>query len=375
MFGRKKLPDMLNDKPSRLQRKNSVLAVFAAVSLAFLTNTVVCADEFGSTMAPLQMVQVAAVEQRMNALQTRITELNAGLLGLAPQTSAVVGTGDTRVHVAQSARDIGTMNVRLGQLEEQMRVLTGQVEGLQFQMTQLQTLLERMQEDNEYRFQALEGGGLGKTDAAPRTEGAMPLDGVPQTDAGPQPLDLTAPIDLGGVDTVIDPGPDPDLANGEAVPELGPIPLGTLSLPSQLPLDDIPANSGLVSDADADAQYRAGYDAVVRGDYAFAEDQFRQFIALFPDHPSAPDATNWLGEALLQRGDFEEAANILLTGFQSYPNSQRAPDLLLKLGMALAGSGERDTACRTFSEILRRYPTVSTVFKARLNEEIAKAQC
>ncbi len=52
------------------------------------------------------------------------------------------------------------------------------------------------------------------------------------------------------------------------------------------------------------AQYQAGYDAIVRGDYAFAEDQFRQFVALYPDDPQAPDATNWLGEALMQRGAY-----------------------------------------------------------------------
>ncbi len=32
--------------------------------------------------------------------------------------------------------------MRIQQLEEQIRVLTGQVEGLQFQLTQMQTLIE-----------------------------------------------------------------------------------------------------------------------------------------------------------------------------------------------------------------------------------------
>ena len=60
----------------------------------------------------------------------------------------------------------------------------------------------------------------------------------------------------------------------------------------------------------------------MRGDYAFAEDQFRQFIALYPKDPQAPDATNWLGEALLQRQAYDEAADVLLTGFQTYQSSR-----------------------------------------------------
>lgn len=131
----------------------------------------------------------------------------------------------------------------------------------------------------------------------------------------------------------------------------------------------------LVTDADAEAQYRAGYDAVIQGDYAFAEAQFGQFVALFPDHPQAPDATNWLGEALLQRGEYDLAAQVLFGGFQRYENSVRAPDLLLKLGIALAGADERETACRTFLEVLKRYPDNGGAFTARVAQEQAAAQC
>ena len=114
---------------------------------------------------------------------------------------------------------------------------------------------------------------------------------------------------------------------------------------------------------------------MVRGDYAFAEEQFRQFVALYPDDPQAADATNWLGEALLQRGAYDEAADVALTGFQNYPNSPRAPDLLMKVGVALAAVGERDAACRTFVEVRSRYQELAAAFVTRLNDEEAKAQC
>ena len=87
---------------------------------------------------------------------------------------------------------------------------------------------------------------------------------------------------------------------------------------------DLSSTAATPVNGDAQAQYDAGYDAIVRGDYAFAEEQFRQFVALYPDDPQAADATNWLGEALLQRGAYDEAADVLLTGFQNYPATRRA---------------------------------------------------
>ena len=315
--------------------------------------------------------RLSVLESQAGALQQNVTSLSDALNAFMPPKT-IATTSAAPIQVAQS-RD-ATIAVRLDQLEEQMRLLNGQVEGLQFQLTQLQTLLERMQEDNDARFAALEGGApVGKTSATSQSGGATPSGGASQsidlsapgqqsggftgTDLNDAPLDLGAPIELGA-------------------PEQ---PLGTLTLNDLSgvsgPEVDIGRDATAVTDADAEAQYKAGYDAVVKGDYAFAEDQFRQFIALFPDHPQAPDATNWLGEALIQRGDFEEAADILLTGFQSYPNSSRAPDILMKLGVALAGSGENETACRTYNEVLRRYPTTPPAFQQRLGAEMAKAGC
>src|SRR5690606_17346872 len=135
--------------------------------------------------------------------------------------------------------------------------------------------------------------------------------------------------------------------------------LGTLpedvALGGSRPLDLSLDGGAQVSNGDADAQYAAGYDAIVRGDYAFAEDQFSQFVALYPDDPQAPDATNWLGEALIQRGAYDDAALVLAEGYQKYQDSPRAPDLLLKLGIALGGAGEQEVACRTFFTLEKRY--------------------
>lgn len=309
----------------------------------------------------------------------------AATAGLLTFSMTVAGQGQ--------GNDLASMQVRIDQLEEQVRLNSGQIEGLQFQLTQLQSLLERTQEDNEYRFQQLEGGSLGETDAAIPSGGETPAERLPQN---PQPQSEPAPSDQ----TVIDPligdsdiidssemggednlyasdvfGQQPGAEGADGV-VMGP-PEGELgSTPPSAPLDlsfdpdAIPLENG-----DANAQYQAGYDAVVRGEYAFAENQFRQFIETFPDHQQAPDATYWLGETLIERAAYGEAAEVLLEGFESYTTSIRAPDLLFSLGVALHGAGEFDTACRTYGEVLRRYPDSTQAFKDRVTAEQARAGC
>ena len=306
-------------------------------------------------------------------------------------TVLIMGIALPNPGYAQSKEDAQVI-VRIQQLEDQVRTLTGQVEGLQFQLTQMQELIQKQNDDNEFRFQQLEGGkgGAGKkTDAATQTGGDAPASALPQPPVGktadrlpssaldnPAPADAAsvpadgADMDSDGLGDSADPLVGTNGTDGNNV-TLGTLPDDGTSRPLNLSLD----SSSSLDSGDAAAQYKAGYDAIVRGDYAFAEDQFRQFIALYPKDPQAADATNWLGEALLQRQAYDDAADVLLTGYQSYPQSPRAPDLLMKLGIALAGAGEQDTACRTFAEVGKRYPKQPAAFNSRLAQEKQKAQC
>ena len=52
---------------------------------------------------------------------------------------------------------------RIGQLEEQIRSLNGRIEEMSYQLLQMQEQIRKFQEDNEFRFQELEGGKSGST--------------------------------------------------------------------------------------------------------------------------------------------------------------------------------------------------------------------
>ncbi|WP_051213608.1 tol-pal system protein YbgF [Maritalea myrionectae] len=332
-----------------------------AKMIAAATMGVVCAGATGVAQAGSQTNDTAfsrliQLEQQADLLSNHVLVLEQGFDGLGIER--VSDRQPITVKVAQS-RQVAEVNVRIDAIEERMRTLTGQVEGLQFQLTQMQTLLERMQEDYEFRFQELEGGALGKTSAAPQSDRETPSGGVPQSQSEGTLADQDVPLTLGTPEGTLGTLSDDALAGIGA------------GQPMDLEFDP----GAALSDADAKAQYDAGYEALLRGDYVFAEDQFRQFIGLFPNNRLAPDAYHWLGDSLLNRGEYEEAAEVLLRGFEAHPNAARSPDMVMKLGISLNSAGERETACRTFVEVLRRYPDQPKAFKQRVSEEQRKAQC
>jgi tol-pal system protein YbgF len=280
--------------------------------------------------------------------------------------------------VAQSQSEAQLL-VRLQEMEDRVRQLNGYIEELQNQVAQLTEQVARSQQDNELRFQALEGGAGKKTEAATQSSGGTPAVESPQADTAtlpaPEPLtadDEPAPVVLDdGLGESADPLVGSNTSGGGSLGslELDPNALG--SRPLDLSLD----SGQVLTDGDAAAQYKAGYDAIVRGDYAFAEDQLRQFINLYPDDPNAADATNWLGEALLRRGAYEEAADVLTTGYEKYPRSPITPHIMLRLAIALHGAGESDMGCRLFFEISKRFPNQPAAFTQKLQAERAAAQC
>ncbi|QYO76136.1 tol-pal system protein YbgF [Devosia salina] len=320
--------------------------------------------------------------------------LGVGLCAPAVQAQSVFPPGELsgltfnnsgdRILVAQA--DSAQLMVRIQQLEEQIRLLNGQVEGLTFQLTQLQEIINRMQEDNEFRFQQLEGGAGGKTDAATQPGGATQPEALPQDPAQTEQDVPMTDIPEQGVqplpgevefDPTFDDGSMPmDDLGQSGDPLVGTGQAGGIDLITGQPLDlSYDPAAAATGNPDADAQYQAAYEALVAGNYEFAEDQFSQFVALYPDNAQVMDASNWLGETLLARGAYAEAADVLVDAYQKNPDHPRAPDLLLKLGVSLAGVGERETACRTFAEIDVRYPDTIPAFKTRLAEEKAKAEC
>lgn len=223
-------------------------------------------------------------------------------------------------------------SLKIGQLEEQVRQLTGRLEELGFQMLQMQEQMRQMQQDNEFRFQDLEkSSNSDQTNLVPKSPRINNQD--------------TATITLGT--------PEFD-ANGNLVEGV---------------------TVGSVGDIAAGELYKQGYSQILAGDYSDAASTFQTYINQYPDENQVSDAYFWLGEAYYSQGSFKDAARTFLDAHKAYPDANKAPDTLLKLGMSLVALDNRETACATYNEVGVRYPAASKSIKDKVASEQSRAQC
>lgn len=296
-------------------------------------------------------------------------------------------------------------------LEEQLRQMNGKIEELNFQVLQMQEQIRKQQEDNEFRFQQLEGGGTQggqppaqkKSDATTGTDNDVAAAPAIRAtaDAGAAPANDQS---AGGktVEDVIVESPDGDpgkVIPGTGAPEKN---FGTITVdkngnvidaggntqstaPAQdtAPVAGAPPKAGksdtvvaaLPATNNPEELYRNSYQFILSGDYGTAEQGFRDHIARFPKDAKAADAHYWLGESLLGQQKYRDAAETFLAASKDYPKAKKAPDMLLKLGVSLVGLKQHDVACATFSEVGKRYPDISSALKERVKQEKALAAC
>ncbi|OCW59294.1 tol-pal system protein YbgF [Hoeflea olei] len=296
---------------------------------------------------------LAAAAFVATALPVTAAPLLSGFTLATPVPPAAVGSSAPErapVVLAQSGDPV----FRIGQLEEQVRALNGRIEELGFQMLQMQEQMRQMQEDNEFRFQELEKGtGSQRGDAGPA---AAPSGVEPSSTAsasGETQGTGAPPRDLGSIQF----NQNGDLIGGIIEPNGSSTATETASLTAP---EDI---------------YQAGYNHMLAGDYALAEQVFRQYIDGFPEGERAADAMFWLGEAQYSQGNYQDSAQTFLDAHKRYPQADKGADTLLKLGMSLAKLDNRDTACATLREVLIRYPGASAAVRAKVSEEQLRASC
>lgn len=246
---------------------------------------------------------------------------------------------------------------RILQLEEQVRQLTGRVEELNFQLLQMQEQMRRQQEDNEFRFQQLETQQQGAVQPAPA--GATDDAGTAASDT--QTMTGTQPRDLGSL----------------RVDEQGNVLGADIDFSEQgvnAAISNDPTNA-ISGEIDPEALYRIGYEHVLDGDYAVAEQVFERFVSLYPDDQLAPDARFWLGESVLAQGRFEDAAEIFIDTRARHPQAGKAAETMLKIGTIMAALGDRNIACVTFEDALETHPDMGATVRQKIEAERAKAQC
>lgn len=293
----------------------------------------------------------------------------------------LMGTAIASPVLAQTPEELAG---RLNQMEEQMRMLVGQVEELTFAVKQLKGQLGKAQQTGAADVPAEK-----KLALQPSTAGQ----GVEETqDTGGGQETVTTVIGEDGSEqqVVVRKAPGEKLlgamsdgTNAAAAPEDGGF-QGQVLVPhgsdgQVASLDNSAVDPDAIETVSLGAEtpeklYERSNESLLRRQFDDAETGFQSFIDKYPDHNLAGSAQFWLGETFYAQGDYRQAAKNFLAGYKNYPKSRRAPDSLLKLGISLNKLGQTQQACASFGALGGQYPNAVDA-KKRAQAEFKRAAC
>jgi tol-pal system protein YbgF len=297
------------------------------------------------------------IERDMNMLQRQVYRGGGGAGG-APVPVTPVDTSS-----AVNAE------LRMDQIEDQMRGITGQIEEASYNIDQLRRRFDKLVSDVDMRLTALE------QQRAPAADAAAAGAAAPVAAASA----AAAPVRPAGAG-----------ANPAAPPSqsgtLGQLPAGSAQTaaaaasarpptPAPAPPPAPAAAPGGLQGGTAQDQYNHAFGLLRQADYPAAEQSLRAFVQRYPNDPLAGNAQYWLGETYYVRGDFSNAAVAFAEGYKKYPQSGKGADSLLKLGMSLGNLGQKNEACVTFAQLARDFPNASGNVKERASREKQRLGC
>ncbi len=281
----------------------------------------------------------------------------------------------TAFFVPARAQDAGT---RIDLLEEQIRMLTGKVEELNFTVKQLQGQVRK----GVPAQTRMEEPAAPKKKVATISGGSEDIVAAPLEQAPKQQASLSdEPGSIYGDDAASTASPGVrDLTKGQnasAQPEDGGF-QGQVVDPAVTADADADTNGGIEQVAlqqdTPESLYKRSDESLLRRQFPEAEQGFKDFLVKFPDHSLAGSAQYWLGEAFYVQGDYRTAAQNFLAGYQKFPKSRRAPDSLLKLGLALNKMGQKSQACAALGNVSSEFPKAVEA-KKRAQTEFKRAGC
>jgi tol-pal system protein YbgF len=301
-----------------------------------------------STAVVLSPVQAQDMINRLQRMQNELTTLQQHVYqGKAPSAASRAAIPAGAAPNAATAR----LSNRITQLVSEIRRLTGTNEELNHKVSELQTRLDKMSTDLEFRLKTLEVG------ARPAgSEGQAPVAGA---DTPPALAGVRSPQtvrDLRGAARGVRPFGSKTPLSPKAEGQVAAVPPAAQETPEQ--------------------QYDRAHSLIVKKrDFMAAERVLTYFIGANRKHRLAPNAHYWLGRTYFVRSNFEQAAISFAEGFQRYPESRKAPATLLNLGMSLSKLGKNREACTTYTRLARNFRKMESSVKRRLASERKRSKC
>jgi tol-pal system protein YbgF len=255
-----------------------------------------------------RLAQVEIASAKMQMLLNRTTnEIDSKL--------ANFGEGELDIR-SQSA----SLNVQIDSLKEELRVINGRLEEVQYQMSQEGTGSEK----NVVQLQEMVAH---QNERLRRLENYLNLESMERKTSGSIQIAETAP--------------------------------------ETKPIQDEPVKD--LSDTDL---YLIAKKAFDQGNYEAARQGFEDLLKRYPSSPRANNAQFWLGETYYQEKWFEKAILEYQKVIDKYPKDSKVPAALLKQGYAFLNLGDKTNARLVLRELMDKFPSSNeaAVAKKKLSE-------
>lgn len=295
---------------------------------------------------PQYQPQDQATQDRLDRIERDLNMLQRQVYRGAP-TAPGGGAGGS-----SSAADL---EVRMEQVEAQMRDLTGKVEQITNGLDQLKQRIEQINSDFGVRFDQLSGSGGTAAISAPPPRPAPDA----RVAGGPPPGTLVpAPSGGGGLSPIF----------------------GTLSPPGTAPTRPSPsaaepASAGPPGGGSTTEQFNHAFGLLKQSDYSGAETELRAFIEAHPTDPLAGNAQYWLGQTFYARNKYPDAAAAFAEGYKRFPKGPKAADSLLYLSMSLARADQKKNACLALEQLDQSFPNSAPAVRQRAAAEKKRIGC
>ncbi len=289
-------------------------------------------------LAPAAQAQGNDVRERLSRLERDLNMLQRQVYG--------GGYGEQRAPGARPNLAVHN-EIRMQQLEGEMRRLTGRIEDTMNAIKELRQRVDALANAvGERSGKVAAASGAAAPSAAPPNQGPGPGTLAPPVHWRSPGAGLTPPRPAAAEQK--------NASSGEA---------------------STPPGSGMLPGGRALAEYSHAFGLLKAADYSGAARAMQAFLEAHPKDPLAGNAQYWLGETYYVRGRYDDAAAAFATGYKNYPHGAKAPDDLLKLAMSLARANRKQNACVAFAQLHQSFPHPGSAIAERARAEEKRLGC
>lgn len=244
---------------------------------------------------------------------------------------------------SSDAANIARLDVKISQLQEQIRQLQGTIEQTAYQNQALKAQMEKTNGDIQFRLSDLE-----KKNVA-----AVPPQAASSTAVAAEPVDTAQgdqlrPVEPAGASAATD---------------------------AEVPDDGAHPAAAATKFSSARDQYNYARKLLSQAKYAEAGAVLTAFTQQHSGDPLIGNAYYWLGETYYVRRDYIHASDNFRQGYQSLPTGPKAADNLLKLAMSLDALRKDKEACVVLKQVTVKFSDNVSSVKSRAEQEMNRIGC